>query len=316
MIAETAVPTLLEDWQLRRAHLAADPHEANNQAAALLQVLDYLIRRYEGTDAARKPARVAAPHATVLNTRAMVVHHHLWSGKVAGVKTREQARERMASVLHRMEESAHLRTTGEIAAPSDSEDNAGEGQRICMPWAPGRVRTLNFAFRFRVGQCWAIRRCLAVSPYLPIYAVRFLTDRAIRASEYDIDEVTLLARCGSPCVYELTAEALGERIEKSGADTITEELATQLRNPRLQRLYCPESLMAAQFRLRERLASEDRAERMRKISVLALVGDLHDISLLTDLATVCRGDGASAEEHGAFVAAVEAISRRPVMQGP
>jgi hypothetical protein len=314
MIAEAAVPTLLEDWLHRRAQLEAEIHESNDQTAALAKVLDFLIRRYEGTETALQSARAPSSRTTVLNTRAMIVHHHAWSDVVAGVKSRGQAQERVASVLHRMEESSHRRAerVPRLGDPPEPEDDMGEVQGVTMPRALDRETALRYAFSFRVGEIWAIRHCLAASPYLPRYAVIFLAIRASLAFVRGEEAVALLARCGSPYVYGLAARALAKRFEEAGCDDTVEALAALLRDPCMQRLYYPESLKTSQSRLRERLASEDPAERLRTVRVLALIGDLHDISLLTDLATFCQGDETLAEEHAALVAAVDAISRRSV----
>lgn len=312
MIAEAATPTLLEDWRHRRSQLESESHEANDQTVALIKVLDYLIRRYEGTETALQSARAPSSHTTVLNTRAMVVHHHAWSDVVAGVKSRGQAQERVASVLHRMEESSHRKDANEADAPDETEDDMGEVRGITMPRARDRQRILSYAIQFGAGEIWAIRHCLAVSPYLPRYAVLYLATRASLASVHNGESVALLARCGSQYVYDLAARALCERIERVGSDDIVEALAALLRDSRLQRLYYPDSLKTSQSRLRERLASENPAERLRTIKVLAWIGDLHDISLLADLATFCQRDETLAEEHAALVSAVDAISRRSV----
>ena len=311
MIAETSVPTLMEDWQQRRAQLGAQVSEANDQTIALLRVLDYLIGRYEGTETARVPARTPPLSVLEVNTRAVVVHHHVWSGVVAGVKSRGQAQERMASVLHRMQESSHRRANSEDAFPPEPEDDMGEVPGITMPRALDREKTLRYAFAFHVGEIWAIKNCLAASPYLPEIAVVFLAKRASLASIRNPESVALLARCASPYVYDLAAKALGKRAEKVESDEVVEVLAALLRNPHVQELHYPGSVKAAGARLRERLASEDRAERLRTIKVLGLIGDLHDVGLLTDLAALCQGDDELVEEHAALVTAIDRISRRP-----
>ena len=290
MIAEAATPTLLEDWQNRRSQLQSEMHEANDQTVALIKVLAYLVRRYEGTEVAFQPARAPSSRTMVLNTRAMIVHHHAWSDVAAGVKSRGQAQERVASVLHRMEESSLRREADEADTPDGVERDMGEVEGVTMPRALDREAALKYAFSFRAGEIWAIRHCLAASPYLPQFAVRYLAGRVSDATVHDAEAVVLLARCASPHVYDLAASALGKRIEEVGSDDIIEALAALIRNSRLQRLYYPESLKTSQSRLRERLASEDPAERLRTIRVLSLTGDLHDIGLLTDLATLCTTD--------------------------
>lgn len=313
MIAEVAVPTLIEDWRIRRSQLEAVRHESGERAAALAKLLDYLIGRYEGTEAANQPARAAPPPATLVNTRAMVVHHHLWFGVVAGVKSPKQAQERMARVLHRMEESFQRQHEGGFRDDLEADDAMGEVQGLCMPRSPNREALLRLAISLGVGERWAICHCLEVSPYLPRNAVAHLAARASLGCVHDPQSVRLLARCGSRHVFEWAAAALANRVEKVGYDDISEALAELLRNPRVQAKYYPKSVKAAQSRLRERLAAEDAAERMRAIRLLALVGDLQDIALLADLAALLDGSADCRGEHGALISAMEVISRRPVV---
>ena len=231
-------------------------------------------------------------------------------GVVAGVKSGRQARERVAGVLHRMEESSRRRAEDEPAVPPD-DDTMGEVRGVSMPRAVDRERMLSYAFTFGVGEYQAIRNCLAVSPYLPRYAIGFLTARISLRSVHDKEAVALLAQCGSPHMYGLAVSALGERIEKVGCDDIVEAIAALLRNPHVQNRYYPGAVNTAQAKLRERLASQDPAERLSAIKVLAWIGDLHDVGLLTDLAVFCRDDASIVKEHAALVAAIETISRHP-----
>ena len=88
MATESATHTLYEDWQKRRQRLASAP--ASHPLAyrdIQLHVLDYLIDRYRESPEAARPSRFLSPGATWFNHRAIVVHHHLGSGKVGGVKT-------------------------------------------------------------------------------------------------------------------------------------------------------------------------------------------------------------------------------------
>jgi hypothetical protein len=195
----------------------------------------------------------------------------------------------------------------------DIDDGMGELRGACMHRHRGWERILRIAFAFGAGERWAIRCCLNVSPFLPKYAVTYLTARAGLMCTQDGEAVELLARCGSRHVYRLAAEALADRIESVGDDAVTEALAALLRSPVVQEFYYPKSVKMARSRTRERLASEDPAVRLRTINVLAWIGDLQDISLLADLATMPGPDEMRAEERTALVAAMEAISRRSVV---
>jgi hypothetical protein len=311
MIAETAVPTLLEDWRSRRSQLEAQVHEASDQAAALLRVLDYLIRRYEGTEAAKEPARVVALQATVVNTRAMVVHHHLWSGVVAGVKNRFEAQQRIAGVLHRMEESARTPVEGEDSGESDSFNPYVEPENYSFRTRNRWNGIIRWAFWLGHGKLWAIRGSLNYSPFLLDYAVKYLAEGPGLTMAQHTEAIELLAGCASRCVFESAVEALGNRLVSIAHDAVTEALTGLLREPTVQEFYYPKTIKAARTRLRERLAAEDPHQRRRAIRVLALLGDLHDIGLLADLAAVCEPEEAFPEEHAALLAAMDEISRRP-----
>ena len=85
-----------------------------------------------------------------------------------------------------------------------------------------------------------------------------------------------------------------------------------LREPTVQEFYYPKTVHAGRVRLRERLAAEDPKARLRAIRLLSQLGDLQDISLLTDLVLLCDCDEAQSEERSAILSAMDEISRRPV----
>jgi hypothetical protein len=133
MNSPTAAPTLRDDWQERRAFLAhAD--RANEFVDVQLRVLEFLLKRYGDSPEAAQPAQFPLPSAVYINQRAVLVHHHLGKHLASGVKSPEEAQQRMASILHRMAEpeadqAAFDDVTGNMAAPHADTDIEAEASR-------------------------------------------------------------------------------------------------------------------------------------------------------------------------------------------
>lgn len=102
MYAETAERTLLEDWQVRRERLAGQPAKVEQFAELQVRILDYLVRRYRDAPQAARPARFSPKADLYVNQRAIVVHDHVWQGKVGGIKSRREAEARVSAILRRM----------------------------------------------------------------------------------------------------------------------------------------------------------------------------------------------------------------------
>ena len=201
MIAETTLPTLLEDWQRRRLPLESEAPQADDRTVALIKVLDYLICRYEGTEASRLPARAILPQATVVNTRAMIVHHHVWSGVVAGVKDEAQAEERIVGVLHRMDRSSCITAECEAAEELDSANPFVEPENYRYGTRGQWTTTVNWAFRLGVGRIWAIRDSLRRSPFLPVCVVKYLAEGPGLSTAHHTEAIQLLSLCASRSVF-------------------------------------------------------------------------------------------------------------------
>jgi len=248
-----------------------------------------------------------------VNTRAMVVHHHLWSGVVAGVKNPTQAQDRIVSALHRMEEIPYRTIEDEESDESDSANPFVEPENYPYPARNGWSVIVVWAFRLRLRKLFVIRCSLRHCPFLPERAVKYLAEGPSLNTDERVEAIKLLAGCASRYVFESAVDALADRLESAAPDSTTEALAELLREPTVQEVYYPKTIKAARTRLRERLASEDPAQRLRAIKVLALLGDLHDISLLADLAALSESDETYPEERAALATAMEAIARRPVV---
>lgn len=93
-------PSLYEDWQSRRAALDWEP--ADSATKALERILDFLLNRYAERSEAAQPARFPLAQNLNVNERAIIVNHHLGARLVAGVKTEQEATQRVSSILKRM----------------------------------------------------------------------------------------------------------------------------------------------------------------------------------------------------------------------
>lgn len=128
MMPATHVISLYDDWSARRERLLRPLAQAKLPAAAAhVKVLEYLLSRYRDAEVARAAAMFPLPSGIELNERAIIINHHLGSRYVAGVKTADEARSRVASILQRM------------AAPTLAEHDDA-------PW-PGMSTLLNRAAR-------------------------------------------------------------------------------------------------------------------------------------------------------------------------
>lgn len=96
--------SLYDDWLARREKLldAARAGESISDATHL-KVLEFLLNRYHGTDAAAQAAVFPLPRDVVLNSRAIILHHHL-AKRVAltAVKSGVEATAKVGAILQKM----------------------------------------------------------------------------------------------------------------------------------------------------------------------------------------------------------------------
>ena len=101
--ADLNVRTLYDDWQTRRRRLAETAGGEADRRAVELRLLDYLLRRYQGSPEAARPARFPLPTGVFVNHRAIVVHHHLGRGVIATVTNQQEAQARVQAIVQRMQ---------------------------------------------------------------------------------------------------------------------------------------------------------------------------------------------------------------------
>jgi len=122
--------SLYDDWRVRRARLLP-AQKYLPSAAAHGKVLEFLLSRYQDAEVARQVAMFPLPRELALNERAIILNHHLGSGRVAGVKSALEAEARVASILERM--SAPV-------APDDEDDGPWPGNSTLWSRAALRVK--------------------------------------------------------------------------------------------------------------------------------------------------------------------------------
>jgi hypothetical protein len=224
MSAPVSAPTLRDDWQERRAFLA-HAGRGNEFVDVQLRVLDFLLKRYGDSPEAAQPAQFPLPSAIYINQRAVLVHHHLGKHLASGVKSPQEAQQRMASILHRMTEphSAEVSLDQELTsgASSPADEVKVEGS-IVAPFV-GESREVRDARRLRF---------LLADPD-PAVRVRTIWQLG---EEGDLDDVgllmDLLALPESPDEEPRERQMLVQAIEKiSGTRPRGEELEPRPHGP-------------------------------------------------------------------------------------
>jgi hypothetical protein len=102
MVIDPTAPTLYDDWKARRARLAEAPGGDADCRAVEMQLLDYLLRRYEASPEAARAARFPAPMCVFVDHRAIVVHHHLGRGLIPNITNEQEARNHVRGMVDRM----------------------------------------------------------------------------------------------------------------------------------------------------------------------------------------------------------------------
>ncbi len=291
MNTTTSTKTRLEDWVDRRQHLLtlalADPRNI-----VQLRLLDYLIGRYRDSPEAHQPARFRFERELHWNDRRITVHHHLGRGKVAGVQNSEDAQQRMATLLQRMK--------------SDERQEDENFELVSVSSLP-RLPIVHHHMDWRIKLGWNadlhMRAALASYPILSQTCLQHLATRLSDVSREDRRALDLFQRCQNRNILDQAARIWRDRVAQ-GCSTgwITESLEAQLGFPKNQP-------RAAEL-IRERLADDNAQVRIAASHLIATLGDLDDIGLLSDLLALPPSDDEDPHERDAIIAAMSAIAER------
>lgn len=284
--------TILDDWQRRRDRLVLKCHDDGSLPDVQVQLFNYLIERYQGSEQAAASPAFPMPEGTHVNQRAIVVHHHV-DNFGGGAKNAREAKDRVGAILARMQR----------AAAGDFDESAEE------PFTPPRHEVSALLWNTIVRRIhWGLkpdrlmRRALQSSPFLPGTALQHLFDRIERSRvrggklfRSDLNAANLLLSCENESVYTFAARAWRNRVVQGLNDAIANQLgefwiAGKFRDKKLTRL-------------RFELADEQPLVRIRAIEILGQIGSLDDIGLLSDLFEV------SADEHDERDVIIKAMRR-------
>lgn len=283
--------TRFQDWHDRREYLQSLALDAPH---VLLQIklLDFLISRYRDSAAAHQPVRVGFQRELHWNDRLITVHHHLGRGKVAGAENREDAERRIANLLQRM---------------VSDEPREDEGFELTnFPGAPSLPRVYHNAdWQIKLG--WNadghIRATLATSPILSETCLQHLSSRLTDLSWEDRTALNLFLRSKNRNILDWTVRVWRERVKQGRLKgRITETLE--------DRLLDPDSQPRAAELIRERLADENARVRIAAARIIAQIGDLDDIALLSDLLALPPASDEDPSERDALVTAMSDIAQR------
>src|ERR1043165_3086114 len=170
--------TLYEDWKLRRARLARA--EAQEYYAEQARVLDYLLQRYDGDPVALLPARFPLQTELYLNSRGIIVHHHLGRGAYNGTRTPAEAHQRARKILRHIAEVNPQESIGPPGSGIDILQHGGQQPLRSLGRDIGNLFEVAVFGRHEVDilieRC---RRLLAQDSTLPEWAVENLIHAAL-----------------------------------------------------------------------------------------------------------------------------------------
>jgi hypothetical protein len=292
-----AYGTLYDDWLARRARLREYHGEREPIVAVQLRVLDYLIDRYRDDAAALEPA---APPLDVVyvNERAIIVNQGSAIGLVAGVKSAHEAADRVAAIMARMQQPAE--------ETDESDDLPGGRAGGWSEWnqpSDGALRRLwkEELARFRRGRLDLKVLCGQVegTPFLPIEILEYVYGLVAR-SDYEDDALTTLARCRNRLALTLSVQAWRKRLAHLWNDAATAALRETI----------VDSGHRAVDEVRCLLADEIAEVRIAAAEVLAEIGSLRDIGIISDLLSMPTLSDEATDERLVLAHAMEKLAKR------
>lgn len=273
-LTEPVACTLLEEWRARRDVLTRGQGATSPFAKERARVLDFLIRRYADSPEAQRPAPVRSQADFEINQRAIIVLHHRWAGRVGGVKTRQEAQTRVATILKR------------ISSPPSSEESDA-------PAVPDYSDSLKC--RVEAKPCTSQARPQA-------WEVAELYQRLLMPDADDVEAAMLLTEGRTRValrhvVYAWRELAAADRVNRSW--TVLHRFLAR-----------PDPTELVIESVRESLAHDNGRARLAALDVLGCIGTLADISLLDDLLALPPAPEEHPEERRFLLQAMRNIANR------
>jgi hypothetical protein len=289
--------TLLDEWRWRLDILNRRPGSAAPLAKERARVLDFLIHRYRDSPEAQRPAPASPRAEFQVNQRAIVVLHHIWEGRVGGVKTPQEAQARVAAILRRISPQAsddepEPGVTGVLAldhqeadAPDDPRVYSDDGEPTA---SRGRVRN--------AGNAASQARNLS----LPGWEALQLYRRIVRPGVDDVQAAEVLTLGGNRAALNYALYAWRELIEAGRTNKAWWVLHRFLATP--------EPTGAVIETVREFLAHDSAKVRWAALDILCRIGTLEDIGLLDDLLALPSAADEHPQERAALLRTMRSIA--------
>jgi len=298
MATGSTAQTLLDEWRARRERLSSEDTPARFAREQIL-VLDFLIRCYGDTPEANKPARPRAAMDLHVAHRAIVVHHHLWEGKVSGVKTRQDAETRASEILGRLHSHASVAEPEDSAAQVDLFADTEPGGVAYNPRVWDQI--VRWTGMGRPPADDVIVFALRKNPFLPRSVAEYLYRRIVESDGKDMAAATLLTYGRNRIAINFAVYAWRELAAAGRTEgpwgPLYEFLAKQ------------GSKGKAAEAVRLALAHDNPRVRLAALDLLGRVGDLADISLLSDLLNLPPSPDEHPKERAALVRAMQRIAK-------
>ena len=273
-------PTLCQDWELRREYLRTTGAPVGQAYIdAQIRVLNFLLCRNRESSDANRPARFPMSAGLVFDHRAVLVHHHLEKGK-ASVKSEPEARARVSKILQRISAQDPQR---DVKAPTARfRGTAVEGPPLNWSIFPSEIELQKIAwYKIVEALLWGtdasarMVEALRFGPALPEKAIAWLYNRIEARPGNVLETIDILSQCGNDSVLEYAALAWRDRIALKGPDNITRYLEVIFLQPSRR--------AKALERFRYELAHAHAEVRLEALKILAKIGTLDDVGLLSDL---------------------------------
>ncbi|HLX61051.1 MAG TPA: hypothetical protein VKX17_07190 [Planctomycetota bacterium] len=260
--------TLYEDWKLRRGQL--DTAEALPHFGEQARVLDFLLARYADDPVSREPARFPLSSEMYLDSRAIVVHHHLGRHAFNATRTPAEAHARARKILSHI---ADINPQESIGPPGSEIDLLRVDEKPLFSFRRDFAGLGGMAMRLssiREGHS----EMLKTRGTLPENVVDQLIHQAnsidYRNPFAEPQALDVLEQCANECVVHY----------------FVDQWVTDARNEQFQRRafrYLTRMREQAAEVTRARLVDPDWANRTRAVILLGYIGSLDDIGLLQDL---------------------------------
>ncbi len=309
MVITSEQRSLYEDWQLRRERLLHAEHADDQYRQMQIQLLDYLLRRYRDAPDAQAPARFPLPMEVTFNGRAVLVHHHLWPGRVSSTKSIFDVKQRVATIVNRMYGPMPLVDEELSSEPIDDSRGAHENESLQAELSRSfRSKLSKFVGRMRripdivmepmmvaVDRLFQGRRSRVRNKKLRQQFKR-LTDP--KTTDHFLVGKALAS--GHPNLNRYAMRAWIERVKAGACDLVADRLFSVFNTARDINL----------DPIRTMLADANPAARIKAMEAIGELGTLDDVSLLSDLmALPDQGDEVAGERATLRMAVQRLVSK-------